>query len=301
MENRNFLTLSVIWMLFSLMLISVSVPSCHADLANWGIVQEGSSFHNGTHISMPYADVHINITRNTTNVSISMDSEFHMYTNTTQNATLAFVYPSSMFIGILSNSDNPDGDSVASMESDFLQIMVNGSVTAYTIQYYSDFIDSGFTENFTSNYPFVQHNPDFAVFETELIANTTLVLSASSSILYGLDADRLEYYYIVGSARTFESDTQERVQIHLIEEVPFLETRFEPDESLTLTTSGNITDAVWNFNISEFSSEAVGIICDIRRDSADIWDYIYPIGFVVFIVFLVYQFGYKKSKQSNQG
>ncbi|MGY5879944.1 MAG: hypothetical protein RTV31_06815, partial [Candidatus Thorarchaeota archaeon] len=74
MMQRNYITLSIVMILISFTFVSVSIPSCDANYANWGHMFDGSTYHNGTHISMPYADVRINITRASTAVIVSLDS-----------------------------------------------------------------------------------------------------------------------------------------------------------------------------------------------------------------------------------
>ena len=92
MKNK-LVSISLIMILLPVMITSAFISKCDANYANWGIFDEGSSLHNGTFISMPFADVQINITRMTNFAIVTMYSEFHIHTNRTQNTTLAFVYP----------------------------------------------------------------------------------------------------------------------------------------------------------------------------------------------------------------
>ena len=61
---------------FSLTFSFASIPACSANDANWGILCEVDSFNNGTHISMPFADIEVNTTRTAATVYPSFTSEF---------------------------------------------------------------------------------------------------------------------------------------------------------------------------------------------------------------------------------
>lgn len=290
--ERNCRVIPIIMILLSLLLIAVSTPSCQANYANWGILHEGSSFHNGTHIRMPYADVRINITYTLSKIDVILDSEFHIKTNTTQNATLAYVYPSH------------GSDTGFLNESLSMLIYANETMINYTIIHYDDLIESGFPDDFIQSYGFVLAGfVDFAVFDIELIANTTMVFSTQSEVAFDSNMDRFEYSYIVGSARTFEGDTSERVHMRVFEEQLFSSKSFYPNESLSVVENGTmnafISDAIWDFNIYEFSSEVVGFTALISGQGITWTSVIGSVGVAAIIILLVYHFGYKKSKEFN--
>jgi hypothetical protein len=291
MMQRKSLSLAIIIILSTLLLVSVSIPSCSANYANWGIIWEGSSFHNGTHINMPFADVYINITRTTSVIYVSMDSEFHIDTNTTQNATLAFVYPSISGERFLSEASDTNGNPS-------MHIYANDTLYDYTVFNYDDVVANGYPVDFVT-YPFIHSDTEFAVFNIELIANTTMTLSTVSNVNYITNLDLFEYYYIVGSARTFEGHTMERVHFHVVEEVPFSRVSFYPNESLSVIENNKITDATWEFNVTEFSYDTVGFHGYYEPLQAILIQTLSGIGIVAFIIIIVYQFGYKKSKQLN--
>jgi len=290
--QREFLSLSIITILSTLLLVSVSIPSSSANYANWGIIREGSSFHNGTHINMPYADVYINITRTTFVIYVSMDSEFHIETNTTQNATLAFVYPSITGERFLSEASGTNGNPS-------MHIYANGTPYNYTVFNYDDIVAHEYPVDFMT-YPFIQPDTEFAVFDIELTANTTTILTTVSNVNFVTSLDLFEYHYIVGSARTFEGHTMERVHFHLVEEVPFSRVSFYPNESLSVVENNRITDASWEFNVTEFSYDSVGFHGYYEPLQAIFIQTLSGIGFIAFIIIMVYQFGYKKSKRLDR-
>lgn len=289
-QYTSFIVLSI---LISFTLLSVSIPRCDANYALWGVLFEGSTYHNGTHISMPYADVHINITRGSTAVTVSLDSTFHIVTNTTQNATLAFVYPTAWDDdALLANPPPTWGDGMTN-ESFFMHIYSNGTLIDYTVIHYNSSIEGGFTEDFLSSFTFPYF--DFAVFDLELTANTTMILSTVSGSIFSTSMNRFDYNYIVGSARTFEGHTMERVQMHVIEEVPFLSKSFSPNESLTVEENGIVTDAIWDFNVTEFSSDRLAFGANVYTEVNWIPSIILT-SLIVLIVLIVVWFVRKKTQ-----
>jgi len=289
----KFLYAIIVWTLLSILLISNQIPHSQANLGNVAMMQEGSTYHNGTFISMPSADVSINITRNEDYAIVNMTATFLVYTNTTQNATLAFVYPSFASSNLVNDSQND-----AVVTNGKMQIQANGTMMDYTIVYWDDFIESGFTDNFLYNAPYVQPFADFAMFELELIANTTLVFTvASDSVFVLTNINVFQYHYIVGSARTFQGDTHEKVHLHLIEESPFLDVEFFPNETLILTQDGIVTDAIWEFDISEFSLDCIVLNAQVRQSPNTNVDLAWMLvigGVIVTTVFL-----YHRSRQGN--
>jgi len=294
MAQRKFITLSILAILVSVTYLSITIPPCDANYANWGIMFESSAYHNGTHISMPYADVRINITRAATAIIVSLGSEFHVVTNTTQNTTLAFVYPTAWSDDALLINPPPTWGDGTTNKSYFMHIYGNGTLIDYTVVHYNDNVEGGFIEDFISDIPILQ-DVDFAIFDRELIANTTLVLSTISGSIYSPSMDRFDYSYIVGSARTFEGHTMERVQMHVVEEVPFLRKSFSPNESLTVVDNGIETDAIWDLNITEFQLDSVSF-------GANIYTYVDWLSTIVWssvIVFIVFLWIYRRFKQNN--
>jgi hypothetical protein len=289
MMKQQYTSFIVISFLMSFILLSVSIPPCDANYAIWGHMSEGSTYHNGTHICMPYADVHINITRGSTAVTVSLDSTFHIVTNTTQNATLAFVYPTAWGDDALLTDPLPTwGDGITN-ESFFMHIYGNGTMIDYTVIHYNSSIEGGFTEDFLNEFPPLY--VDFAVFDLELTANTTLVLSTVSGSIFSTSMNRFDYNYIVGSARTFEGHTMERVQMHVVEEMPFLSKSFDPNDSLTIVENDIVTDAVWDLNVTEFSADRVAFGADVYTDV----NWLPTVALSSLIVLIVLWFVYKKS------
>ncbi|MFX1578739.1 MAG: hypothetical protein ACFFBJ_03765 [Promethearchaeota archaeon] len=286
MRWRNWRPLVILSILLSLTLLSGSTPRCSANLMIVGVVDEGSSFHNGTNICMPLAYVQINITRMRDTINTSLDSEFHITTNTTQNATLAFVYPSLKYVDNLLYDDTN--------ESRYMHIYGNNTLLPYAVRDHYDLIRIGFTEDSLEEYPFINAEVEFAVITVELEANTTLIVSTKSGFVFTSNLDQFGYTYIVGSARTFDGHTLESVHFRVVEDVRFLEKDFDPEDSLNVTENGSVTDAIWSFNITEFSSDTVRFNGVVRKSGRfQAIDYV-MIGTIVIVILAVFRFIYKR-------
>lgn len=234
---------------------------------------------------MPLADVQINITRMRRTINVTMDSEFHITTNTTQNVTLAFVYPSVPYSTYLLYDDTN--------ESKYMNIYVNNTQRNYGRQDYSFLERIGFTFDFLEEYPFITRDVVFAFIRVELVANTTLILSTESGVVFESDMNQFEYSYIVGSARSFEGHTLEQVHFRVVEEVPFLSKEFAPNDSLSITEDGGVTDAAWAFNITEFPSDVVsfqaGVKSNDRFQAIDMIVIGAPVIFILGVIWLRYK------------
>lgn len=266
--------------LFSLMFSFASIPVCSANDTNWGILTEGDSFNNGTHISMPFVNAEVNITRTEAAVYTTLSSESHILTKITQNATLAFIYPSPNQDKLLYNSSgsepNPD-----------MRIFANGTKCNYTVVGYDYFVDHEFAAGSDENYSFIQPWTRFAVFDVKLTANTTMIVSTVSSINYIANMDEFDYNYIISSARSFEGSAFERVHFHIVEQVPFSSTNFDPNGSLTITHNGIDTDAVWEFHMPAFPVDTLSFDGYFESTNAIILRYlvITLITFVIVVAF----------------
>ncbi len=235
---------SAIVVLCALMMspVFLSINPCAADMVYLVYVMpDGGGLHNGSQISMPYADVSINITNTLDCVIVNQSAEFEIFTNRTQNVTLAFVYPDSL----------PPGD---------MQISVNETEVEYTLLTWDDLLESTFSNDsdlVTYYWEYTTILASFACFEIGLDANSTIFIHVLSNYIFTLDHittaegwDHWEYQYIFGSARTFDGDTLQRIHIHVVEVESFSSKSFEPEEYLTLTVDGIRTDAIWEFNVS---------------------------------------------------
>jgi len=242
---------SAIVVLCALMMspVFLIIDPCTADMAYIVYVMpDGGGLHNGSQICMPYADVRINITNTLESVIVNQSAAFEIFTNRTQNVTLAFVYPDSL----------PPGD---------MQISVNETEIEYTLLTWDELLESTFSNDsdlVTYYWEYTTILASFACFEITLDANSTIFIHVLSNYIFTLDhiataegRDHWEYQYIFGSARTFDCDTLQRIHIHVVEIEPFSSKSFEPEEYLSLTEDGNKTDAIWEFNVSSIEGNYI--------------------------------------------
>jgi len=242
--------------------VFLSIDPCAADMAYFVyVLPDGGGLHNGSQICMPYADVRINITNTLESVIVNQSAAFEIFTNRTQNVTLAFVYPDSL----------PPGD---------MQISVNDTEVEYTLLTWDDLLESTFSNDsdlVTYYWEYTTILASFACFEISLDANSTIFIHVLSNYIFTLDhiataegRDHWEYQYIFGSARTFDGDTLQRIHIHVVEIELFSSKSFEPEEYLTLTVDGIRTDAIWEFNVSSMEGNYIEFSFDTPFTSTTI-------------------------------
>ncbi len=275
---------SVIAVLCALMISTVFLWTnpCVADMAYIvTVMPDGGGLHNGSQISMPYADVRINITNTLDCVIVNQSAAFEIFTNQTQNATLAFVYP--YFL-------NPVGD---------MRIYANETEIEYTLLTWDELLESTFSNDSdiaTNYWHYTTIHANLSCFEVSLTANTTTFFHVLSNYIFTIDhiatlegRDHWEYQYIFGSARTFDGDTLQRIHIHLVEVEPFSSKSFEPEEYLTLTESRNISDAIWEFNVSSMEGNYNQFSFDTPFTSTTtIYDFSNSFGVVLIAVSLAF-------------
>jgi hypothetical protein len=180
------------------------------------------------------------------------------------------------------------GNPISFQTDGTMRIMANDTIMNYTVVFWDDFIESGFVDDFLHDAPFVYPFADFAVFDIELIANTTLVFTIVSDSIYILtDTDLFQYFYIVGSARTFVGDTHERIHLRIIEHATFLEKEFHPNETLTVSQDGVLSEAIWEFNMSQFTHDAIMFNGQVRNTQGGFvdtgWMLVIGVGVIVIV------------------
>ncbi|MBN2228592.1 MAG: hypothetical protein JW779_03290 [Candidatus Thorarchaeota archaeon] len=227
-------------------------PAVSADMIIMTSLYEGSSIHNGTHVYMPEANVSIFI-KNQGSIFTNLQAEFQLVTNTTQNVTLGFVLPriSSYTVNGPSN----------------LTISANSTERYYTVMQWDDLVSSqGFSTECIDIYGTWLEQAEFAIFNLEMEADHTVVLTVVSDTEITPEyAHVFEYSYTIASARTFENDTHEVVHIEVLENEPFLNVTFSPQNYLTLSKEDIRSNARWEFDVSDFSTDTVSMWATIRE------------------------------------
>jgi hypothetical protein len=231
---------------------AIDIPQVSADMIVISYMTEGAAVHNGTHMCMPEASVRVNIKANGS-IYTDLQADFSLLTNTTQNVTLGFVVPEvSAYSGGVSSN---------------LTISANNKEINYSILEWNDLgVAQGFSTELIDELGTWLTRVKYAVFNLEMQANLTANLTVFSSQAYScLYVNQFVYSYIIASARTFEGNTHEIVHMKLVETVPFLNVSFLPDSYLTLIKNGIQSDAVWDFNVSEFGDNSVQMFGVIKE------------------------------------
>lgn len=247
---------------------------CSANPIAVSLIEDGSAFHNGTFLHMPFADVEINISRTSNIVTVDLFGTYKFETNETQNASLAYVYPSGVF------ASQPDAN---------MTILVDSVEIGFTILSLPQMQEAfNFTDDIRR---YTSIHADFALFETNLIANQTMTMQVFSEATFIMsEATYWLYNYIFGSARTFDGDTWERIHIHLVENTPFFGTSFSPDEHLDETKDGIVTDAIWEFNVSSMDVNKVTFNGQVGYPPPTLLDYVIWTGIITALVIVIYAF-----------
>jgi len=217
-----------------------------ADMADVYTFDDGGTFHNGTDLHMPQANVSIEFNHAHNGDVISVSCDFEIYTSISQNTTLAFVYPNSWDWS--SNSD----------ATIWYSIIKNGDVLNFTTYSWEEL---GWNASDYSQFePYDDWLSDalFSVFDVELIGNASTLISVEMNAWDFPWSNYFDFHYIVGSARTFTSDTHERIHVRIIENQPLYGINFGPNISLTVEENGIYTDAYWDFNVSDFEYDTIG-------------------------------------------
>ncbi|MGY5882017.1 MAG: hypothetical protein RTV31_17365, partial [Candidatus Thorarchaeota archaeon] len=206
----------------------------------------GAIFHNGTSLQMPGVNVSSIYIQETGSLTITY--EYEISTNTTQNVTLAIVYPSwnagsythfntTAEIAITLNSTPIDFRTLS-----WTQLGWNSSD-------YDEF-------NFETDWFF---DALYAVLDLSLLQNTTSILKVNIQD-EARNVDFFEMNHFVGSIRTLDSDSHLRIHFDVIDEDNLLgSSEFEPASFRTTRTYNETTEAIWDFNMSEIEFDTVRI------------------------------------------
>jgi hypothetical protein len=210
---------------------------------------QSAAFTNGVNITMPTADVEVNITRDGDIAYITLTGNYTITSSLSQNATLAYVYPG--YTSVYETSE--------------MELRLNGTLVTYETYAWSDpEIQERLPQEFVEQHVAISF-ARFAVFDLEMLANVTYEFCVNSFSSVGITGSGtivpwrylFTYDYIVGSAQTFNGSTIEAVTFRVYDEPDFLSVEFTPSDSLTLTEEECGSRAVWSFNTSEFEYDYV--------------------------------------------
>ncbi|MFW9807131.1 MAG: hypothetical protein ACFFFK_10425 [Candidatus Thorarchaeota archaeon] len=234
---RPRVSIVLIGILFILLLSSHQTIPADADVANIIDLHTGETFSNSSSLTMPQADVRIRILSTLNDgIHVNVSGKYHIVSDVTQNVSLAFVYPKYW-------------TATASGPNISLSVYVNGSSMSYAIVPWENLNASGFEANSTYFGGTWIENTDFVLFTCSMIADDLNIVTVEYRA-FPLDYGYAFYFhYIVGTARTFEAETHETIEMHVVEDKPFLNKTFEPEDFLTVSTNSTGTTAEWDFQI----------------------------------------------------
>lgn len=232
---------NVVLVMILLVICIVTAEPVHvdADVVYINLTSYGAPFHNGTDIRMPEADMQatLNLATDTSNFSCT----YEIFTNTTQNMTLAIPYPTT-YAGSYDVS-------VAANSTPIYYTHISWDQLGWNSSTYDEF-------NFNTDWIY---NTTYAVFDLSLMHNTTSVIEVNIlgvDTFSGVDVFYLQYF--VGSTRTFYVDTHHRVHIEIIDEVDKITAKsFYPEDFHSIDTHNETTDVIWDFDVSEIGVDSI--------------------------------------------
>jgi hypothetical protein len=220
-------------------------PSGASDIVTDFTINESGVFSNGTFLQMPQANVSFHI-ENSPNyrheVLVNSTCDFMILSNTTQNATLAFVYHDvyAMF---------GNGDSIWTN----MTISVNEIEVNYTRYHWDDLLWGVNPFGIGTE----GQEVEFAAFNLELEQHVPIYIRIESTAAGYVLANWLDIEYIFGSAKSFNGDTQQRIEATITENQPFYDSYYYPPDHLSVTKIGNTTTVGWEFNVSAMEFDEV--------------------------------------------
>ncbi len=196
---------------------------------------------------MPNADVNVTIhLSDSQQYSINVSCSFNISSQTTQNLTTAFVYPSGWY-----DFEYPESSGI-----DRFSIHVNDTIVNHTILHFDEFKE---------DYDFNQTDWDkvddcyFALFNFSINSEEPLLIDVASDFEVWSPGHDFIFEYIVDTARAWEGDTHEIVWIDFTRglDTQILGYRYYPNDSLDFFGTNYTASMIWDFNISNFLHDRV--------------------------------------------
>jgi len=247
--KRHCIAAIVLWALFFQFQIAVEGLHVRADPIVIEIpvsdqVNIGSGLCFGSNVSMPEAYVDIGIVvEDGFCYIINVSCQFLLQTVTGQNFTTAFVYPSEW--GLCSQPE---------AEFKSFGISINGSEIDFSVMEWADLLD---TYDFDASDWLWLGSNQFAIFSLEMPPNSTLVVSVEADITLHSNAHNFTFAYCIGSARSWDGNTHQVIQMDLTNHANLLEHGFEPENYEDLMVENETETIRWEFLISELDDNYV--------------------------------------------
>lgn len=247
--KRHCIAAIVLWVLFFQFQIAVEGLYVRADpIVIWVPVSDhmdiGSGLCLGSNVSMPEAYVDIDIAvEDSFCYTINMSCQFLLQTVTGQNFTTAFVYPSEW--GLLTEPE-PEFKS--------FEIRINGSEIDFTIIEWADLLE---TYDFDASDWLWLGSNQFAVFSLEMLPNSTRVVNVEADITLHSYGHNFTFAYCMGSARSWDGNTHQVIQMEFTNHANLLEHGFHPENYEDIMVENETETIRWEFLISELDDNYV--------------------------------------------
>ena len=219
--KRHCIAVIVLWALLFQFLIVVGAIHVRADpivveIPVFDQMNTGSGLCLGSNVSMPEAYVDIDIVvEEGFRYSINVSCQFLLQTIPGQNFTTAFVYPSEW-----SNGPPPE------TEFKSFEISINGSDIDFSVIEWADLLE---TYEFDASEWLWLGSNQFALFSLEMPPNSTLVVSVEADITFHSNANRFTFAYCIGSARSWDGNTHQAIQMDFRDNANLVEHGFLPE------------------------------------------------------------------------
>ncbi|MHA2353340.1 MAG: hypothetical protein ACXABX_09500, partial [Candidatus Thorarchaeota archaeon] len=243
-----------IGILLSITLLTSQIGVCDADIADTASFRVGGTMSNSS-LEMLRADAKIRILHTQNDgIKIDVSCNFEVIPSEPVNASLAFVYPEYWHL-YSGNSVNIGFD-----------ITVNDTPVEHTTVGYSYLIDSGYVLNSTDMGGTWIESAEFVMFNYEMQVGETYNIRLTTTAFPMTSNHYASFSYFIGSAKTFQGQTHQTVEMHVVEEKSFVEFSFHPDQFLTESSNSSGTTAVWDLVIDQNTNiSQVGFSATINR------------------------------------
>ena len=246
--KRHYIAAIVLWVLFFQFVIAVGGLHVRADLVIevpvFDQMNTGSGLCIGSNVSMPkaYVDIDIVVEEGFCYI-INVSCQFLLQTIPGQNFTTAFVYPSEW-----SNGPPPE------TEFKSFEISINGSKIDFSIIEWADLLE---TYDFNASEWLWLGSNRFALFSLEMPPNSTLVVGVEADITFHSNANRFTFAYCIGSARSWDGNTHQVIQMDFRDNANLVKHGFQPENYENIEVENETETIRWDFLITELDDNYV--------------------------------------------
>jgi len=238
--NKKIMVLCI-GVILSITLCLSQCQICAADIADTASFIMGGAMSNSS-LSLPRANAKIRILHSEDgDIDISVTCNFEVMSSGTVNASLAFVYPQYWDLG-------------SGLNNVWFNVAINDTILDHMVANYSYLVGHGYTLNSTELGGTWIESAEFALFNYQMQAAETYVIRVTTPACPMQSNNYASFSYIIASAKTFQGQTHQTVEMHVIEEKSFVDFSFYPEEYLTESSNSTGTTATWDLVIDQDTS-----------------------------------------------